>query len=74
VPGSVPTIVRSFKSAVTKRINELHKTPGASVWQRNFHEHIIRNEMELNNVRQYIARNPLKWETDRENPAVLEMP
>lgn len=43
VPGSIPTIIRSFKSAVTKRINVIHKSPGAPVWQRNYYEHIVRD-------------------------------
>ena len=38
------------------------------LWQRNYYEHIIRNENELNIIRQYIIDNPLNWETDRENP------
>lgn len=42
-PGSTPTIVRAFKSAVTKRINESRGIPGAPVWQRNDYDHIIRN-------------------------------
>jgi len=37
-------------------------------WQRNYYEHIIRNEKELNKIREYIHNNPLKWELDRENP------
>jgi hypothetical protein len=37
-------------------------------WQRNYYEHIIRNERELNRIREYIPNNPLKWELDRENP------
>jgi hypothetical protein len=36
VAGSIPTIIRSFKSAVTKRINEWRQTPGAKLWQRNY--------------------------------------
>ncbi len=40
-PSSLPTIVRSFKSAVTKRVNLLQRTPGAPVWQRNYFEHVI---------------------------------
>jgi putative transposase len=70
VPGSIPTIIRSFKSAVTKRINELRKSPGAKIWQRNYYEHIIRDENELNRMREYITNNPLKWEFDKENPNV----
>ncbi len=41
--------------------------PG-KLWQRNYYEHIIRNEDELNRIRQYICDNPLNWETDEENP------
>jgi len=38
------------------------------LWQRNYYEHIVRNENELNRIRQYIMDNPLKWALDRENP------
>lgn len=41
--------------------------PG-KLWQRNYHEHIIRNEEELRNLRQYIVNNPLQWALDQENP------
>jgi REP element-mobilizing transposase RayT len=58
VSGSIPTIVRSFKSAATKRINELRQTPGAKLWQRNYWEHIIHDDLELNNIRKYIQNNP----------------
>lgn len=60
VPGSVPTIIRSFKSAVTKGINEIRNTPGAPVWQKNYYERIIKNELSLNRVREYIIQNPLR--------------
>ena len=69
VSGSIPTIIRSFKSAVTRRINEMRKTPGARVWQRSYYEHVLRNDDELDRVRRYVADNPLKWEMDQENPA-----
>ncbi len=68
VSNSIPTIVRLFKSTVTKQINELRKTPLAPVWQRNYYEHIIRNEDSLNRIREYIIHNPLRWMYDRENP------
>ena len=42
VPGSLPTIVRAFKSAATKQINTLRGTPGTPVWQRNYYEYVIR--------------------------------
>ena len=67
--GSLSTIVRSFKSATTNRINDLRKTPGGLVWQRNYYEHVIRNEQSLQRIREYIAGNPARWGVDRENPA-----
>jgi hypothetical protein len=57
--------MRSFKSAATKRVNESRQTPGAKLWQRNYWEHIIRNETELNRIREYIQNNPAQWEMDR---------
>ena len=57
-----------FKSAVTKRINEMRDTPGAKLWQRNYYEHIIRNDESLNRIREYVVNNPLQWALDRENP------
>ncbi|GBD36706.1 hypothetical protein HRbin36_01834 [bacterium HR36] len=68
VAGSIPTIVRSFKSAVTHKVNALRGTPGAAVWQRNYYEHIIRSEESLQRIREYISTNPLRWHLDRENP------
>ncbi len=62
---SIPTIVRLFKSATTKRINEYRNTPTVSVWQRNYYEHIIRNNTELKHIRNYIENNPIKWENDK---------
>ncbi len=62
---TIGAIVRGFKSAVTKQINQIRNTPGLPVWQRNYWEHIIRNEIELNRIRQYIIDNPKKWDDDR---------
>jgi REP element-mobilizing transposase RayT len=67
-PSSLPVIIRSYKSAVTKQFNELRKTSRILIWQRGYYEHIIRNESELNRIREYIQNNPLKWYLDRENP------
>jgi putative transposase len=69
VPGSLPTLIRSFKSAATRGINRLRGTPGGRVWQRGYYERVIRNERELNAVRGYIAANALQWDLDPENPA-----
>ena len=69
-PRSVGAVMAGYKSAVTKRINELRQTPGAKLWQRNYWEHIVRNEPELNLIREYIQNNPNQWKMDRLNPAV----
>jgi len=47
VPGSLPTIIRSFKAATTFRINKYRESPGSKVWQRNYWERVIRNGKEL---------------------------
>ena len=67
-PRSLGSLIAGFKSTITKRINQDRGTPGAPVWQRNYYEHIIRDEESLNRIRQYIAGNPLRWHLDRENP------
>lgn len=67
-PGSVGVVIGSFKSAATKEINKSRGTTGLPVWQRNYHEHIIRNENDLNRIREYIAFNPARWAEDEENP------
>jgi len=71
--GSIPTVIRSFKSAATKQINELRNTPGIPVWQRGFYDRVIRNDNELNKIREYILYNPLKWQLDTENPQNLDI-
>ncbi|MCH8957461.1 hypothetical protein IIA28_19420 [candidate division KSB1 bacterium] len=60
--------VRGFKSAAIKQINELRGTPGKPVWQRNYFERVIRDEDELNRIREYIIYNPLKWADNEDNP------
>ena len=63
--NSLSAIIRSFKSAVS---NWCHKNGFEFFqWQSRFYERIIRNEKELNFVREYIANNPLKWDVDRNN-------
>ncbi|MBL8077080.1 MAG: hypothetical protein JNM55_03885 [Anaerolineales bacterium] len=65
-PGSLGAIVRSFKSAVSYRINKEHNATG--IWQRNYYEHIIRNETDLQNKTDYIEANPMLWDEDDNNP------
>jgi REP element-mobilizing transposase RayT len=61
-------MVAYFKYQSTKHINEMRGMPGGKLWQRNYYEHIIRNDDELNRIRAYIANNPAHWDMDRENP------
>ena len=67
------TIVQWFKTMTTNdyikavRMNNVGPFPG-KLWQRNYYEHIIRDETDLNSIRQYIIDNPGKWEEDEENP------
>jgi REP element-mobilizing transposase RayT len=67
-PRSLGAIVRSFKSAATRRVNEVREMPSAALWQRNYYERVTRNEDELHRAREYILLNPLRWEHDHDNP------
>src|SRR5487761_912951 len=60
----LPKIIGYFKMNTAKRINETRNTPALAVWQRNYYEHVVRNDDELNKIRDYIATNPLRWQTD----------
>ena len=64
---NIGSIIRGFKSTVTKQINILRNTPAISVWHRNYYDRIIRNDMELNKTREYIIANPEMWDNDEEN-------
>ncbi len=65
---TVGSIVRGFKASSAGQINIMRKTPGMRVWQRNYYDHVIRNERDLYKIRKYTRENPLKWEIDEENP------
>ena len=66
-PGSLSAVVQNFKSVSTRKINALRRSPGIPVWQRNFFEHVVRNDTEWQNIRQYILGNPARWGEDRLN-------
>lgn len=55
---SLPQIIRSLKTLTNKK-------SGFSIWQRNYYEHVIRNEYDLSEIREYVKNNPLKWKLDR---------
>ena len=64
ISGSLSCIIRSFKSETSKQIHQ-NIEPNIIVWQRNYFEHIIRNETEYREIRKYIADNPKNWERDK---------
>ena len=64
-------VVRAFKSVSAVAANNALDRSGQPFWQRNYYEHVIRDEEELNAVRRYIRENPLKWSDDPDNPANL---
>jgi REP element-mobilizing transposase RayT len=68
-PQSLAAITQNYKSVSTRQINRMNKAKGNVIWQRNYYEHIIRNEEALNNIREYIVNNPINWVKDQENPA-----
>jgi REP element-mobilizing transposase RayT len=57
-------IVRQFKTFSARRINESLNVKGTPVWQRNYHEHIIRNEADYLRIANYVEANPLRWQED----------
>ena len=61
-------LIGAFKTVSTKHINLLRNTGGQIVWQRNYYEHIIRNEHEMDRIHRYIEANSSMWVEDDENP------
>ncbi|HHT9152709.1 MAG TPA: transposase [Candidatus Hypogeohydataceae bacterium YC40] len=69
----LPEIVRWFKTMTTNEYirgvkQNIYAPVNRRLWQRNYYEHVIRNEDKLNRIREYIINNPLQWQFDRENP------
>jgi putative transposase len=71
-PGSLGAIIRSFKSAATRRINRLRDNPGVPVWQRNYYERVIRDDAEWNRIREYVTGNPANWADDENHPDEID--
>ncbi|MBA3874149.1 MAG: transposase [Anaerolineae bacterium] len=57
-------VIAGYKAGVTRQINRINSYT-SSIWQRSFHDHIIRSEPELNHIRHYVANNPSLWEQDK---------
>ena len=64
IPQSLSTIIGAFKSAATKRINLLGENTLSPIWQRNYHEHVIRDHERYEFIRAYIDTNPQRWAED----------
>jgi REP element-mobilizing transposase RayT len=65
---SLGDVMRAFKSLSGIAVNRHLGRAGQPLWQRNYHDRVIRDEDELLRIRQYIVQNPLHWAADRENP------
>ena len=57
-PTSVSTVIGMMKRAVSKKI-------GHPVWQKSFHDHVIRGQEDYREIWAYIDENPMKWEQDK---------
>lgn len=68
-PNSLPAIIQNFKSITSRRINSFRKASGMRFWQRNYWEHVIRNDQSLHAIRAYIIQNPTRWAEDQLHPA-----
>jgi putative transposase len=64
IPGSLGAIIRAYKAFVSLRLHVILQYHGP-IWQRNYYEHIISNELDLQNICEYIELNPYQWEQDR---------
>jgi putative transposase len=67
--GSLAAIVRLYKSTVTLHTRRLWKLDTSIIWQKNYYEHIIRDQQDLERIRWYIQENPIQWKNDQENLA-----
>ncbi len=61
-------IIRGYKSTTTRQVNALLQRSSGPVWQRNYYEHIIRNDNAYTRIVEYIQNNPQKWHEDRYHP------
>ena len=65
-PGSLGATIESFKSSVMRKIHQSWISSPEKIWQRNYYEHIIRDEEDYQNKVEYILTNPINWEIDKE--------
>ncbi len=65
---SISVVVGSYKSAVARRVHAAEGKLDDPVWHRNYFEHVVRDQTDLDRIRQYILTNPTRWHLDRQNP------
>ena len=68
---SLSALIAGFKAATTRRVNSIQRMPIAPLWQRNYYEHVIRNDQDLDRIRQYVADNPARWSDDGYHPSKI---
>ncbi len=66
---SLSSFVSGFKAATTRHANAIRGVSATALWQRNYYEHVIRDERDLERIRQYIADNPVRWHEDGYHPS-----
>jgi putative transposase len=67
-PQSLASIIQNFKSVTSRKINTILSKPGNVFWQRNYYEHVVRDEHDLDRIRKYILDDLYQWPEDQENP------
>lgn len=72
-PASLGAVIAQFKSRATKRLWGIPSLNSTPLWQRNYYEHIIRNEQDLKNKTDYIEANPMLWDEDDVNPINIKL-
>jgi REP element-mobilizing transposase RayT len=70
---TIGSLIRRYKSTTTRQINNIRSTPCMPVLQRNYFEHIIRNDFEMDNIQEYIRNNPVRWAFDKDNPLNIQI-
>ena len=61
----IPMVIGKMKMRTSKNINLLRNTPGTKNWQRDFHDHLIRNDEEYYRIKKYIRNNPVNWNNEK---------
>jgi REP element-mobilizing transposase RayT len=71
IRGSLSTLIGAYKGSVTRRSHNAGLIPTASLWQRNFYDHVVRSEADAQRIRDYIRNNPVRWMDDQLHPNAL---